>query len=78
MSNKAFREQKQHSSLLIPYSFLYGVMPEYYPSIGKHCHPEFELFVFAEGQCRFQIGDEFFTAKAGNVSPRRKASTIFR
>lgn len=67
MSNKAFREQKQHSSLLIPYSFLYGVMPEYYPSIGKHCHPEFELFVFAEGQCRFQIGDEFFTAKAGDM-----------
>ncbi|WP_294472012.1 DUF2200 family protein [uncultured Ruminococcus sp.] len=67
MSHKAFREQKQHSTLLVPYSFLYGVMPEYYPSIGIHCHPEFELYVFAEGQCRFQTGDRTFTAKAGDL-----------
>lgn len=67
MSSNSHREQKQHSTMLIPYSFLYGVMPDYYPSIGLHCHPEFELFIFAEGQCRFQLGESFFTAKAGDV-----------
>ena len=67
MSPHSHREQKQHSTMLIPYSFLYGVMPDYYPSIGLHCHTEFELFIFAEGQCRFQLGDSFFTAKAGDI-----------
>lgn len=67
MSPHSHREQKQHSTMLIPYSFLYGVMPDYYPSIGLHCHTEFELFIFAEGQCRFQLGESFFTAKAGDV-----------
>lgn len=67
MSSSSFREQKRHSTMLIPYSFLYGVMPEYYPSIGQHCHLEFELFVFLEGQCRFQMGDSVFTAQAGDI-----------
>ncbi len=67
MSPHSHREQKQHSTMLIPYSFLYGVMPDYYPSIGLHCHTEFELFIFAEGQCRFQLGESFFTAKAGDI-----------
>lgn len=67
MSPHSHREQKQHSTMLIPYSFLYGVMPDYYPSIGLHCHTEFELFIFAEGQCRFQMGESFFTAKAGDI-----------
>ncbi len=67
MSSHSHREQKRHSTMLIPYSFLYGVMPDYYPSIGVHCHPEFEMFVFNEGRCHFQIGDRFFTAQAGDV-----------
>ncbi len=67
MSSHSYREQKRHSTMLIPYSFLHGVMPEYYPSIGQHCHSEFELFVFSEGRCRFQIDDRFFTAQAGDI-----------
>lgn len=67
MSSHSYREQKRHSTMLIPYSFLHGVMPEYYPSIGQHCHSEFELFVFSEGRCRFLIDDRFFTAQAGDI-----------
>lgn len=67
MPSNTFEEQKIHSTMFVPYSFYRGIMPDYYPQIGKHRHREFELFLMLEGNCFFTVDNQSFTANAGDI-----------
>lgn len=67
MSQRSYKEQKTHSTALIPHSFYRGVMPDYYPEITRHWHQEFELFLILEGECCFLCENRSFIAKEGDI-----------
>ena len=66
---KTIKEQKKHSSALVPYSYYRGELPLNYPKVGVHWHGEFELVLIVSGRgelfCEgartaFSAGDIFF------------------
>ncbi|MDE7212732.1 MAG: AraC family transcriptional regulator [Lachnospiraceae bacterium] len=60
-------EPNKHSSVLVPYSYYRGVMPDYYPAVTLHWHKEFEICMILSGKCTFRRGNESFTAKPGDI-----------
>lgn len=47
---KTIKEQKKHSSALVPYSYYRGELPLNYPKVGVHWHGEFELVLIVSGR----------------------------
>lgn len=60
-------EPNKHSSVLVPYSYYRGVMPDYYPAVTLHWHKEFEICTILSGTCSFRRGGETFTVKPDDI-----------
>ncbi len=61
------KENRQHSTPLIPYSYYNVNIPESLNNVPMHWHSEFELNRILRGAGEFICGDERFTAKEGEV-----------
>ncbi len=61
------KENRQHSTPLIPYSYYNVNIPESLINVPMHWHSEFELNRILRGAGEFICGDERFTAKEGEV-----------
>lgn len=60
------KENRQHSTPLIPYSFYNVNIPESLNNVPMHWHSEFELNRILHGAGEFICGDDHFTAKEGD------------
>ncbi len=47
---KTTKEQRRHSSALVPYSYYQGELPLSYPKVGVHWHSELELIIILSGR----------------------------
>ena len=63
----SFEEKRQHSTILVPYSFYECRLPEEIRNVPMHWHTEFELNYIRKGNGIFFCGDERFEAKVGDV-----------
>lgn len=61
------KEQRQHSSSLVPYSMYDCQIPDSFPSVPMHWHNEFEIDYVLQGQGNFICGDEHFPVNHGDV-----------
>jgi len=61
------KEQRQHSSPLIPYSIYECHIPDSFPSVPMHWHNEFEIDYILQGKGDFICGDEHFSVGRGDV-----------
>lgn len=61
------KENRQHSSALIPYSLYQCRIPEYYASVPMHWHREFEINYILEGEGQFILGEEKYIALKGDI-----------
>lgn len=61
------KENRQHSTPLIPYSYYNVNIPESLNNVPMHWHSEFELNRILRGAGEFICGDERFMAKEGEV-----------
>ena len=57
-SEHYYKENRDHSSELIPFSYYKSQIPDYFPNVPLHWHKEFELNYILSGQGEFIIGDE--------------------
>ncbi|MDK2809232.1 MAG: hypothetical protein PWP24_1970 [Clostridiales bacterium] len=63
----ANKEQRQHSSSLVPYSIYECQIPDLFPNVPMHWHNEFELDYIVQGKGVFICGDEHFPVNKGDV-----------
>lgn len=61
------KENRQHSSALVPFSLYQCRIPEFYPSVPMHWHREFEINRILEGQGQFILGEEKYIASEGDI-----------
>lgn len=61
------KENRQHSSALVPYSVYQCRIPEYYASVPMHWHREFEINYVLEGEGQFILGEEKYIASKGDI-----------
>lgn len=61
------KEQRQHSSYLVPYSIYECHIPESFPNVPMHWHNEFEIDYILEGNGDFICGNEHFPVSQGDV-----------
>ena len=61
------KEQRQHSSSLVPYSIYDCQIPDSLPNVPMHWHNEFEIDYVLQGQGDFICGDEHFPVSSGDV-----------
>ena len=59
------KENRQHSTPLIPYSYYKVDIPKALNNVPMHWHSEFELNRILQGAGEFICGDEHFTAREG-------------
>lgn len=61
------REDRRHSSILVPYSLYHCRIPEYFPSVPMHWHEEFEIDYILEGEGQIHMENGIFQAKKGDL-----------
>lgn len=61
------KEQRQHSSSLVPYSIYDCHIPDFFPNVPMHWHGEFEIDYVLQGKGDFICGDEHFPVSHGDV-----------
>ena len=61
------KEQRQHSSALVPYSIYVCHLPGDFPNVPMHWHNEFEIDYVLQGKGDFICGDEHFPVNHGDV-----------
>lgn len=61
------QETKQHGSVLFPFNIYPCTIPRDFPSVALHWHKSMELIYVKKGQGHVQIGDEPYTAQAGDI-----------
>ena len=61
------KEQRRHSSTLLPYSIYECRIPDSFPNVPMHWHDEFELDYILEGNGDFICGDERFLVNQADV-----------
>lgn len=61
------KEQRQHSSSLVPYSIYDCHIPDFFPNVPMHWHDEFEIDYVLQGKGDFICGDEHFPVSHGDV-----------
>jgi AraC-like DNA-binding protein/mannose-6-phosphate isomerase-like protein (cupin superfamily) len=61
------KEQRQHSSSLVPYSIYECHIPDSFPNVPMHWHNEFEIDYILQGNGDFICGDEHFSVSPGDV-----------
>lgn len=64
--NRENKEDRQHSTPLIPYSYYEVNIPEALNNVPMHWHSEFELNRILRGKGEFICGDDHFIAQAGD------------
>ncbi|MGN0686556.1 MAG: AraC family transcriptional regulator [Oscillospiraceae bacterium] len=67
MPNTYHRENREHSSRLIPFSYYKSRIPDYFPNVPLHCHKEFEINLVLSGCGEFAVGDDRFIADEGDI-----------
>ena len=67
MKTTDYREKREHSSDLVPYSYYDSQIPDFFPNVPLHCHKEFELKLINSGCGEFTVGNDKFTAEAGDI-----------
>lgn len=60
-------ENRQHSSVLVPYSYYKCDIPEYFPYVPSHWHKEFEINYILSGAGEFRCGERAVQAKEGDI-----------
>ena len=63
----SFEEKRQHSTILVPYSFYECRLPEEIRNVPMHWHTEFELDYIRKGKGYFFCGDDRFAVSEGDV-----------
>lgn len=61
------KENRQHSSALIPYSLYQCHIPEINPSVPMHWHREFELNRITKGQGQMILGEEKYVVSERDI-----------
>jgi len=61
------KEKRQHSTLLVPYSYYQCAIPEHFKYVPLHWHNEFEINYISDGTGSFRCGDTVFTAGKGDI-----------
>ena len=61
------KEQRQHSSSLVPYSIYDCHIPDLFPNVPMHWHNEFEIDYVVLGKGEFICGDERFPVNPGDI-----------
>lgn len=61
------KEQRRHSSSLVPYSIYECCIPDSFPNVPMHWHDEFEIDYVLQGRGDFICGDEHFPVSRGDV-----------
>lgn len=61
------KEQRQHSSSLVPYSIYECHIPDSFPNVPMHWHNEFEIDYVLQGKGDFICEDEHFPVGQGDV-----------
>lgn len=61
------KEQRQHSSSLVPYSIYECHIPDSFPNVPMHWHNEFEIDYVLQGEGDFICEDEHFSVSHGDV-----------
>lgn len=61
------KENRQHSSTLVPFSLYQCRIPEFYAGVPMHWHREFEINYILEGEGQFILGEERYIASAGDI-----------
>ncbi len=67
VKHSQLEEPNKHSSVLVPYSYYRGVIPDYYPAVTLHWHKEFEICLILSGRCTYKRGADTFIAKRGDI-----------
>jgi AraC-like DNA-binding protein/mannose-6-phosphate isomerase-like protein (cupin superfamily) len=67
IASQGNKEQRQHSSPLIPYSIYECHIPDSFPNVPMHWHNEFEIDYVLQGKGDFICGDEHFPVYPGDV-----------
>ncbi len=67
VASQGNKEQRQHSSSLIPYSIYDCQIPDSLPNVPMHWHNEFEIDYVLQGKGDFICGDEHFPVSQGDV-----------
>lgn len=61
------RENRRHSSKLIPYSYYKSNIPRYFSNVPLHWHSEFEINYVLKGCGEFICGDNKFISEKGDI-----------
>lgn len=61
------KENRQHSSALVPFSLYQCRIPEFYAGVPMHWHREFEVNYILEGEGQFILGEEKYIASKGDI-----------
>ena len=61
------REDRRHSTALRPFSYYPSRIPEYFPHVPVHCHPELELDMMVDGEAFFMRRGEQVCCRSGDV-----------
>ncbi len=67
MCDSMLKEQKVHSTTLLPYHYYSGEIPNHYPKVSIHWHTEFEIINIIFGKCEIIYGSEILIAKSGDI-----------
>ncbi len=67
VASQGNKEQRQHSSSLVPYSIYDCDIPDSFPNVPMHWHNEFEIDYVLQGKGDFICGDEHFPVSHGDV-----------
>ncbi len=66
-ASQSNKEQRQHSSSLVPYSVYDCLIPDFFPNVPMHWHNEFEIDYVLQGKGDFICGDQHFSINSGDV-----------
>lgn len=66
-SSLQLKENRQHSSALIPFSLYQCQIPEINPSVPMHWHREFEINRILKGQGQVILGEEKYIVSEGDI-----------
>lgn len=61
------KENRRHSSKLVPFSYYESYIPAYFDMVPLHWHKEFEINYIIRGYGQFICGEEKFIAREGEI-----------
>lgn len=67
MPSRETEEKRQHSTVLVPYSYYECRIPEYFRNVPMHWHSEFEINYIFGGEGKFICGNEKLHAREGDI-----------